>query len=174
MRSQRLVIVVSVMTEIFCIENTTETVDGLKSEFLYSMSIRFLILYDYQNTIIMLLLVVIFYFGILFLIIGSIWRVFEKAGQPGWACLIPFYNYYIMAKIGGVKNWWLIFIPIANIYIIFVIMIALAKSFGKDTGFGVALVFLGIIFFPILGFGDAQYIGPNGEHLQKEIDQIGK
>ena len=79
-----------------------------------------------------------------------------------------------MSKIGGVKNWWLIFIPIVNIYIIFVIMIAIAKSFGKDTGFGIGLVFLGFIFWPILGFGNATYIGPNGvNQMHDDINEIG-
>jgi hypothetical protein len=119
-------------------------------------------------------LFLIFYLAFIVFVFAGIWKTFEKAGQPGWAAIVPFYNYYIMAKIGDVKNWWLIFIPFVNIYIIFVIMIALAKSFGKDTGFGIGLVFLGFIFFPILGFGDAQYIGPNGVHaMQDDINAIG-
>ena len=117
----------------------------------------------------------IFYFALIIFIIAAIWKTFEKAGQPGWSCIIPFYNYYIMGKIGGVKNWWLIFIPLINIYIIFVIMIAIAKSFGKETGFGIGLIFLGFIFWPILGFGDAKYIGPNGvNQLQEDVNAIGK
>jgi hypothetical protein len=116
----------------------------------------------------------IFYLAFIVFIIAGFWKTFEKAGQPGWACIVPFYNYYIMAKIGDVKNWWLIFIPLVNIYIIFVIMIAVAKSFGKDTGFGIGLVFLGFIFWPILGFGNAQYIGPNGVNaMQDDINAIG-
>jgi Family of unknown function (DUF5684) len=119
-------------------------------------------------------LLVIVYIAFIVFIVAAMWKTFEKADQPGWACIIPIYNYYILAKIGGVKNWWLIFIPLVNIYIIFVISIAVAKSFGKDTGFGIALVFLGFIFFPILGFGDAKYIGPNGIHpIDDEINQIG-
>ena len=117
----------------------------------------------------------LFELAIIIFIIAGVWKTFEKAGKPGWASIIPIYNSYIMAQIGGVKNWWLIFIPIANIYIAFVIMIALAKSFGKDTGFGIGLVFLGFIFFPILGFGDAKYIGPNGiNSMQEDIDSIGR
>jgi hypothetical protein len=116
----------------------------------------------------------IIYLALIVFVIAGIWKTFEKALQPGWACLIPFYNYYIMSKIGGVKNWWFIFIPILNIYIVFVIMIAIAKSFGKDAGFGIGLVFLGFIFFPILGFGDASYLGPNGVNtMQDDIDKIG-
>lgn len=115
----------------------------------------------------------ILYLGFIAFIIASVWKTFEKAGQPGWASIIPIYNCYIMAKIGGVKNWWLILIPFVNIYIAFVISIAIAKSFGKGTGFGIGLIFLGFIFYPMLAFGDAQYIGPNGIHQMNEIDNIG-
>jgi hypothetical protein len=118
--------------------------------------------------------IAIIYLAVIVFLIASQWKTFEKAGQPGWACIVPIYNMYIMSKICGVKNWWLIFIPIVNIYIIFVIMIAIAKSFGKDTGFGIGMVFFGFIFWPILGFGDAQYIGPNGiSEMKKDIDAIG-
>lgn len=120
-------------------------------------------------------ILIIFYLAFIVFIIASVWKTFEKAGQPGWASIVPIYNYYIMGKIGDVKNWWLIFIPIVNIYIVFVIMIAIAKSFGKDAGFGVGLVLLGFIFFPILGFGNATYIGPNGINAtQNDIDRIGQ
>ncbi len=114
------------------------------------------------------------WFGLIIFVIASIWKTFEKAGQPGWASLIPIYNFYIICKISGTKNWWLVFIPLANIYIIIVGYINMAKSFGKDAGFGIGLILLGIIFFPILGFGSAQYIGPNGETaLDRDIDNIG-
>jgi hypothetical protein len=120
-------------------------------------------------------ILVICYLAFIIFIIASIWKTFEKAGQPGWACIIPFYNYYIMAKIGGVKNWWLIFIPLVNIYIIIVILNGVSKAFGKDAGFTVGLIFLGFIFWPILGFGSARYIGPGGVNLMKDdIDAIGK
>lgn len=119
-------------------------------------------------------MILIIYLAFIVFIIAGVWKTFEKAGQPGWASIVPFYNFYIMAKISGTKNWWLIFIPFANIYIAIVIYIALAKSFGKGTGFGIGLLLLGFIFFPMLGFGDATYIGPNGENVfQKEIDAIG-
>lgn len=116
----------------------------------------------------------IIYLAFVVFITAGVWKTFVKAGQPGWACLVPIYNVYVMGQIGGVKNWWLIFIPIANIYIIFVLMIAIAKSFGKDAGFGIGLVFLGFIFWPILGFGDAKCIGPNGiSEMRNDIDAIG-
>jgi len=120
-------------------------------------------------------LFLILYFGFIIFIVASVWKTFEKANEPGWASIVPFYNYYVMAKMTGVKNWWLIFIPLANIYIIFVVMIAMAKSFGKETGFGIGLIFRGFIFFPILGFGDATYIGPNGVSAMKDdVDAIGR
>jgi len=116
-------------------------------------------------------------FGIFFLafvvfIIISVWKVYEKAGEPGWASIVPFYNVYVLCKITGVKNWWLIFIPFGNIYIAIVTAIALAKSFGKDVGFGVGLLLLGFIFYPMLGFGDARYIGPNGVPVNNDNDLL--
>ena len=94
-------------------------------------------------------------------VIGG-WKMYEKAGQPGWAVLIPFYNTYVLLKIVGRPGWWLIlyFIPLVNIVIWIIVSIDLAKSFGKGTGFAVGLIFLGPIFFCILGFGDARYLGP--------------
>ncbi len=115
------------------------------------------------------------YLAFIVFIIAANWKVYKKAGWQGWECIVPIYNFYVLAKIAGQKNWWLVFIPFANIYILFVVYIALAKSFGKDTGFGLGLIFLGFIFFPILGFGNAQYIGPNGVHaMQEDINAIGR
>lgn len=92
-------------------------------------------------------------------ILFSVWRVFEKAGQPGWAAIIPIYNFYIMIKIANKPGWWLILmlIPLVNLVISILVSIAFANSFGKGVGFGLGLAFLGFIFFPILAFGDAQY-----------------
>lgn len=94
-------------------------------------------------------------------IIACLWKVFVKAGQPGWACLVPIYNYYILCKIAGKPGWWLVLliIPFVNFVIAIIICIALAEKFGKGTGFGIGLALLGIIFFPILAFGDAKYHG---------------
>src|SRR4030043_125096 len=93
-----------------------------------------------------------------FLIVAA-WKVFVKAGQPGWACIIPFYNYYILLKIASKPGWWLIllFIPLVNIVILFLMCLGIAQNFGKGTGFAVGLFFLGFIFSPILAFGSAQY-----------------
>jgi uncharacterized membrane protein YhaH (DUF805 family) len=94
-------------------------------------------------------------------IIASLWKVFTKAGEPGWACLVPIYNMYILLRIAGRPGWWILlyFIPIVSLVIAIIVSIDIAKAFGKGTGFGIGLAFLGFIFFPILGFGDAQYGG---------------
>ncbi len=102
-------------------------------------------------------------FGLLIalLMIVAMWKVFAKAGQPGWASIIPIYNLYIWCKVVGRPAWWIILmlIPFLNIIVAIVLCIDMAKSFGKAAGFGIGLVFLGIIFLPILGFGSAQYQG---------------
>jgi hypothetical protein len=97
------------------------------------------------------------------LMIAAMWKVFAKAGQPGWACLIPIYNLYVMCKVAGRPGWWLLLmlIPFVNFIIVIILCIDIAKSFGNGVGFGLGLAFLGIIFWPILGFGSAQYQGPS-------------
>ena len=106
------------------------------------------------ETIIALLIAVV--------LIVAMWKVFTKAGQPGWASIIPIYNIYIWCKIVGRPAWWIILmlIPLVNFIVCIILCIDLAKSFGKGAGFGIGLAFLGIIFLPILGFGSAQYQGP--------------
>jgi len=101
--------------------------------------------------------------GLLFalLIIVAMWKVFTKAGQPGWASIIPIYNLYIWCKIVGRPWWWilLMLIPFVNFIVAIILCIDMAKSFGKGAGFGIGLALLGIIFWPILGFSSAQYQG---------------
>jgi Family of unknown function (DUF5684) len=97
------------------------------------------------------------------LVIVAMWKVFTKAGRPGWASIIPIYNMYVWCKIVGRPGWWVILmlIPLMNIVIGIIVCIDLAKSFGKGAGFGIGIALLGIIFLPILGFGSAQYQGPS-------------
>ena len=100
-------------------------------------------------------------FAVVILMIAALWKVFTKAGQPGWAAIIPIYNVYILCKIGGKSGWWvlLLMVPLLNIIFAILLSIAIAEKFGKGAGFGLGLTFLGVIFYPILGFGDAQYHG---------------
>ena len=109
----------------------------------------------------MISLFVILYLAFIVFIVAIIWKTFEKAGHPGWSAIIPVYNFYIMTLIAKKPSWWiaLLFIPIVNVVIMVLLSIDIAKSFGKDTGFGIGLALLGFIFWPILGFGDAVYQG---------------
>lgn len=106
-----------------------------------------------------------FALAFLVFVIAAMWKVFTKAGQPGWAVIIPIYNIYILLKIVGKPWWWLLLMLIPFVNLIFAIWTTnlLSKSFGKDEGFTVGLLLLGIIFYPILGFGDAKYLGPFGD-----------
>jgi len=104
-----------------------------------------------------LLILIAIAFALFYLV--SVWKVFVKAGQPGWGILIPIYNIYLVLKIAGRPGWWLLLylIPLVNIVIAIIVNIDIAKNFGKDTAFGLGLAFLGIIFYPILAFGSATY-----------------
>ena len=97
-------------------------------------------------------------------VIAGMWKVFDKAGQPGWACLVPIYNLVVMLQIAGKPIWWLILfcIPLVNFVAGILVTLSLAKSFGKDVGFAIGLILLGVVFFPILGFDDSTYQGPAG------------
>jgi hypothetical protein len=108
------------------------------------------------------LLILLIELGIFVVIIAGMWKTFAKAGQPGWAAIVPIYNVYVLCKVGGRPGWWLIlfFIPFVNVIIAAILSIDIAKAFGKGIGFGVGLWLLGFIFYPILGFGSAQYQGP--------------
>jgi hypothetical protein len=105
---------------------------------------------------------VLVYVVVVVFLIAAVWKVFTKAGQPGWAAIIPIYNTYTLCKIAGRPGWWLIlfFIPFVNFIVGIIVLIDLATAFGKGGGFAVGLILLGIIFIPILGFGSAQYRGP--------------
>ncbi|NEU55678.1 DUF5684 domain-containing protein [Halorussus sp. MSC15.2] len=111
---------------------------------------------DIANTILL-----VAYLGILVLTVASMWKVFQKADQPGWAALIPIFNAYVMLKIGDNPGWYLLLfiIPIANIYAAGKMYVGVAKAFGKGIGWGVGLWFLPFVFFPLLAFGDASYRG---------------
>jgi hypothetical protein len=104
---------------------------------------------------------IVLYLVVMVLVIAGVWKVFVKAGKPGWGAIIPIYNFILLLEIAGKPMWWfiLMFIPIANLIVAILVSIEVAKRFGKSEGFGIGLAFLGFIFFPILGFGDAQYQG---------------
>lgn len=96
---------------------------------------------------------------ILIAVIVGMWKVFEKAGEYGWASLIPFYNLWVLNRIGGKEWYWFIayLIPLINIVAFIFLSLAIARKYGQPTVFGVGLFLLPFIFYPILGFGAAQY-----------------
>ncbi len=95
------------------------------------------------------------------LVIVAQWRMFTKAGEHGWASIIPFYNNYVLFKIAMGNGWLflLCLVPVVNFVIMIVCMFKLAKAFGKGVGFGFGLWLLSPIFMMILGFGSAEYVG---------------
>jgi uncharacterized membrane protein YhaH (DUF805 family) len=115
-----------------------------------------------------ILFLVLIYIAVVVMMIAAQWKVFSKAGQPGWASLIPIYNVYVMTKIAGKPAWWLIMflIPVVNVIFLIWLINMISKSFGKDEGFTAGLIFLGVIFWPILGFSGAKYQGPYGDPAQ--------
>jgi ABC-type sulfate transport system permease subunit len=100
--------------------------------------------------------------AVLILMIVSLWKIFTKAGQPGWASIVPFYNIIVMLQIAGKPLWWLVLllIPFVNIIFGIILLLALARSFGKGGGFVVGMIFFPFIFYPILAFGDSKYTKP--------------
>lgn len=104
---------------------------------------------------------IVFYLAFIAFAIVVQWKVFEKAGKPGWGCIIPIYNTILMMEIAGRPGWWflLLFIPIVNVVISIMVVFDIAKAFGQGVGFGFGLLFLSVIFYAILAFGDAQYEG---------------
>ena len=101
------------------------------------------------------------YLAFIVLVIAGGWKMFVKAGKPGWGIIIPIYNLILMLEIADRPIWWVIlfFIPIANLIVSILMYIEVAKKFGKGVGFGIGLTFLSFIFMPILGFSDAKFQG---------------
>jgi hypothetical protein len=113
--------------------------------------------------IVMMIFIYLLIFAVAFVVSGLVWAgAFNKAGHAKWKAYVPFYNMWILVKISGrpESHFWLLFIPYFNIYMQIVIMNDIVKSFGKDTGFTVGLIFLPVVFAAILSYGDARYLGP--------------
>jgi hypothetical protein len=91
--------------------------------------------------------------------LAAMWRVYTKAGQPGWAVIIPIYNTIVLLRIAGKQWWWflLMLVPLVNIVVVILAYAGVATNFGKGGGFTLGLLFLPFIFFPILAFGSATY-----------------
>jgi len=96
--------------------------------------------------------------------VAGMWRIFEKAGKPGWAAIIPIYNTIVLLEIVGKPMWWLLLLIFPCTSLIFAIWAInlLSKSFGQSEGFTIGLILLPFIFYPLLGFGNYLYVGPAG------------
>ena len=101
----------------------------------------------------------IVYLGVIVAVFAGFWKAFEKAGVPGWAAIVPIFNIYVMTKMADKPGWWVVLalIPLVNLVAIILICMAIAPKFGKSEGFGVGMALLSFIFWPIVGFGDAQW-----------------
>lgn len=143
--------------------------------------------------------VVIVVLAIALLFIVSLWKIFTKAGQPGWAAIIPVYNMYVFTQVIRRPKWWiLLYLGIYAVYYIglgmimngnssggiltmlgglaiLVILIMdyhrLSTSFGQGAGFTVGLVLLGFIFFPLLAFGSYTYTGGTADSSGGLLDK---
>ena len=93
--------------------------------------------------------------------IVAMWKIYTKAGKPGWASIVPLYNLYVLFEVAGYNGWMflLMCIPFVNFIMMILLFVKLAKAFGKSGGFAVGLIFLPFIFLLILAFGSAQYVG---------------
>ncbi len=103
---------------------------------------------------------------VIVLVFAGLWKTFEKAGRPGWAGIIPIYNIYVLMEINGRPGWWvlLFFVPFVNFVMPIIMGLDTAKSFGKDALYGILLLWIfAPIGFLILGFSDAQYVGPSAK-----------
>ena len=106
-----------------------------------------------------MILALLFYIAFIVFVVAAQWITYQKANQPGWACLVPIYNIIVLCKITQKPTWWvaMMFIPVANFVFLIMLMNGVSKAFGKSEGFTVGLVLLSPIFWAILAWGDAQY-----------------
>ena len=104
---------------------------------------------------------VVVWLGITAFLIVASWKVFEKAGVPGWVSLIPIYNMVTLLQISGRSGWWVLglCVPFLNFFVAIRLVFDLAKAYGRGIGFGFGLLLLAPIFMPILAFGNARYVG---------------
>jgi len=105
--------------------------------------------------------VLLFAGAILLIMIIAWWKIFTKAGKPGWASLIPIYNTIVLIQIAGMPLWTFLglFIPMINVIVWFLICLKLAQSFGKGAGYALGLFFIPFIFYPLLAFTNVEYTG---------------
>ncbi len=120
----------------------------------------------------LLLTLFIVWFIIAILMVISIWRLFIKAGKPGWAAIVPIYNIVVMLEISGKPMWWIamLFIPFVNIVFGIMIYYSFVKAYGKSDGFAVLAIFFPYIMYPIMAFSSkTQFIGASGQQQASQV-----
>lgn len=100
-------------------------------------------------------------FALIVLCIVGNWKSFEKAGEHGWAAIVPFYSNYVLFKIAMGQGWLFLICMIPVVGWIFALVgnYKFAKAYGKSTGFAIGNIFFPYIFTTIIGFDDSQYVG---------------
>jgi ABC-type sulfate transport system permease subunit len=106
---------------------------------------------------------------VLVMMVAALWRIYTKAGRPGWTTLIPFYNTWVLLKIVDRPTWWLVlfFIPLVNVVVGVIVYFDLVKAFGKGIGMLLAILFLPFIGFPVLAFGNSTYTQPKRDEIEE-------
>lgn len=94
----------------------------------------------------------------------GMWKTFVKAGQPGWGAFVPFLNFFYLVEIADRPTWWVVapLIPVVGWLLVIALFVDVAKQFGKGPGTGLGLALLPFVFWPLLGFSDAEYLGGTG------------
>ncbi|MBC9794775.1 DUF5684 domain-containing protein [Sinomicrobium weinanense] len=112
---------------------------------------------------------IIIYLVMLVAMFAGMWKTFEKAGKPGWAAIIPIYNIIVLVEIVGKPMWWIVLLLVPCVSIVATVWLTnlLSKSFGKSEGFTAGLILLPFVFYPMLGFGDAEYQGPSAKEARE-------
>lgn len=102
---------------------------------------------------------VVLWLAVAVILIVANWKLFTKAGKPGWAILIPIYNVIVYLQIVDKPVWWIVlfFIPIVNIVIAIIVLLAFVQKFGQPAWHVILALFLGVIYFPYLAFSKAEY-----------------
>ncbi len=115
-----------------------------------------------------------FIFAFILFFIFCTWKLYQKAGKQGWECLIPIYNIIVFLDIIKRPRWWVLLylIPFVSLVIAIINCFDTAKAFGKDTAFGIGLLLLSPVFFPILALGDSTYVLNEGNSLINEIQEF--
>ena len=108
--------------------------------------------------------------GVVFIVLPVVllviptWRIYVKAGEPGWSAIVPLFSQYTLCTVVGRPVWWLIWLLIPYVNFVFWLIFAmdLARVFSRSKGFGIGIWLLPFVFLPILGYGSAEYTAPTG------------